>query len=78
MIPLHAQSDFALCIPRVMHDTRNEVNGTDVTTEFDSADLYFGEANSITHMGAIEPFTRVATPMMKRPTMSCGTNNDDC
>lgn len=75
MIPLHAQFDCLSYIPRMMQVTRNEVNGTETRTELESMDLYFGEASSITHMGAMEPFMMVAKPMMKRPTMSWATEN---
>lgn len=70
MIPLHAQSDCLLYIPKIIQATKNEVNGTETKTEFERIDLYLGAANSMTHIGAIEPLTMVANPIIKRPTIS--------
>lgn len=53
-----------------MHATRKEANGTETTVELESMDLYLGDANSMTHIGATDPVIRVAKPMMKRPIMS--------
>jgi hypothetical protein len=54
----------------MMHATRKEANGTETTVELERIDLYLGEANSITHIGATDPVIKVAKPMMKRPMMS--------
>lgn len=70
MIPLHAQFDCLLYIPKIMQVTKKDVNGTDTKTELERMDLYLGEANSMTHIGAMDPLTMVANPMMKRPTIS--------
>lgn len=68
--PLHAQSEFLSNVPRIMHATRKEANGTETTVELESIDRYLGDASSMTHIGATDPVIRVAKPMMKRPMMS--------
>lgn len=70
MTPLHTQSEFLSKIPRIMHATRKEAKGTETTVELERIDLYFGEASSMTHMGATDPLIRVAKPIMKRPRIS--------
>lgn len=70
MTPLHAQSESLSKVPRIIHATRKEANGTETTVELESIDLYLGEAGSITQIGATDPLIRVAKPMMKRPMMS--------
>lgn len=70
MTPRQTQFESLSKIPRIIHATRKEAKGTETTVELERIDLYFGEASSMTHMGATDPLISVAKPMMKRPMMS--------
>lgn len=72
-MPLHTQLESLSKIPSTIQATKKDVNGTETSTVLEQMVLCFGEASSITHIGAMEPLTREANPIMNRPTMSCGT-----